>query len=126
MHYITRRIIEFLTRKRTNMLKFQHKLTQLLSIGLLGASTFAYAATNSDEDATAYVDSVYGWGAWELGLEPAAGGPVPVSNRALTTRAPRVSFRPNENSTLAPDVLTVPITRPGTPGDTMPTGVPDR
>lgn len=105
------------------MLKFQHKLTQLSSICLLGASTLAYAATNSDDDTAAYVDSVYGWGAWELGLEPAAGGPVPVSNRTLTVRAPRVNFRPNENSALAPDARQTPVTKPGTPGE-LPTGGP--
>jgi len=45
-----------------------------------------------------YVDSVDNWGSWELGLEPAAGGPVALPNTAISNRPANVRFRPNDNS----------------------------
>jgi hypothetical protein len=101
-----------------NMLNSQHKLYQLLTICLLSASTSAFAATGSEDDATAYVDSVNGWGAWELGLEPAAGGTTPSPSRALAARGANVQFRPNDNNAFSPNSKAVVIT------NTRPTPMP--
>ena len=57
-----------LTGSKRNMFKMNHKLLSILSVCLLGISSSAYAASNQEDENTAYVDSVYGWGAWELGL----------------------------------------------------------
>lgn len=108
MHTITKHEKEYpLIRNIKNMLKPQHKLLQFLSICILGVSGYANSATDSDEN---FVDSVHEWGAWELGLEPAAGGPSPSSNQALVVRGPGVNFRPNENSAFAPVKRPVPNT----------------
>lgn len=116
MHNYTKHEKEyFLTRNIKNMRKLHFKLSQLLSICLLGISTSAFSASDSNEATTSYVDSVYEWGAWELGLEPAAGGPAPSSNQALAVRGPGVNFRPNENSAFAP--VTRPVPLPNTPFD---------
>ena len=48
--------------------------------------------------AGAYVDSVYGWGSWELGIEPAAGGPIPVANQPVAVQSNPQQFRPNANN----------------------------
>lgn len=129
-----------LTTDRKKMFEPKRKLYPLLSLCLLSISTSAYAAT----DTPAYVDSVHGWGAWELGLEPAAGGTPPSPSRALTSRDANVQFRPNDNSAFSPDSravavtsalptpmpvappsipATTPITQPATPGQ-IPTGSP--
>lgn len=97
----------YLIGNRKNMIMSQHKLCRFLTICLLCVSSSAYAATDSN---TAYVDSVHGWGAWELGLEPAAGGPAPTSNRALPARGTNVKFRPNDNSAFSPNSNSVAIT----------------
>jgi len=51
---------------------------------------------------TAYVDSIHQWGAWELDIEPAAGGITPAATQALNTRNPKVSLRINSIAALAP------------------------
>lgn len=80
-----------------------------------------------------YVDSVYDWGTWELGIEPAAGGPVSVGNQPARVNQGGVQFRPNsnasfttpgnivlttrDNSPVPPPVTpTVPSVTPGNPG----------
>ena len=119
------------TKDRIKMLESKHKLYQLLSICLLSISTSAYATENT----TAYVDSVHGWGAWELGLEPAAGGSTPSPSRALTSRSANIKFRPNDNSAFSPDsrrnqtpapttTPIGPIIGPIAPGQPLPTGNP--
>ena len=68
-----------------------------IALGILLTSTAAQAdskQTSTDK----YVDSVYSWGSWELGVEPAAGGPVALPNNAVYNRPPNVHFRPNDNS----------------------------
>ena len=122
MHSINRHNKETnLVRRRENMLISHHKLPRLLSICLLGVSASGYAATDP-EGATSYVASINEWGAWELGIEPAAGGPAPPSSGALNARSSNVTFRPKENSAVSPVIRPIPITRPA--GGTLPTGVP--
>ena len=113
----------------TNMFQSNHKLLSMIAICLLGMSSSAYAATESE--GADYVDSVYGWGAWELGLEPAAGGPPPSPGRALAAMEANVQFRPNENSAFSPDTRPVqipaaPVGPTGilAPGTSLPTGNP--
>lgn len=103
----------FFIRYIENMLKSNNNLFLLLSICLLSVSTSAFSASDGDEDTASYVDSVYEWGAWELGLEPAAGDPAPSSNQPLAVRGPGVKFRPNENSAFSP--VTRPVPGPNTP-----------
>ena len=78
-------------------------------------SSTSYAAWKTDEEvaaeeaakATAYVDSVHHWGAWELDIEPAAGGITPAATQPLSDRGARVAFRTNSFSAIAP---TAPVT----------------
>lgn len=116
------------------MLELKHKLYLSLSICLLSLSGSAYAATDADGDTAAYVDSVHGWGAWEHGLEPAAGGSTPSPSRALASRGANVAFRPNDNSAFSPTSRRNSTPAPaGTPvgptgaigpGGSLPTGNP--
>jgi len=45
-------------------------------------------------------DSVYTWGAWSQGIQPAA-GPVAYAATPAPAKTPNVKFRPNENSAFA-------------------------
>jgi len=86
----------------------------LLASALLSVTSISYA----EETSVAYVDSVLKWGAWELDLEPAAGGLSAASTRALTARNSKVALRTNSNAALAPPsggaIPALPIV-PGTP-----------
>ncbi len=118
-----------LTENRKKMLETTCKLNRLLSVCLLSLSGSTYAASGSVEETAAYVDSVYGWGAWELGLEPAAGGTTPSPSRALSSRGANIVFRPNDNSAFAPNsrrnsAPTPPTFGPIAPGQPLPTGNP--
>ena len=62
----------------------------------------ANSDSNGDSTTTAYVDSIHKWGAWELDIEPAAGGLQQPSTQALNSRDARVSLRTNSFSALAP------------------------
>ena len=94
----------------------------------------AAASTDSSAGEDAYVDSVYSWGIWELGLEPASGPQMPA-NRAIKNRSGRLQFRPNDNAayttqsvpvstvtTIAPAQPTQPV--PVTPPKPIPVPVP--
>ena len=96
-------------------------------------SSTSYAAWKTDEEvaaekaekATAYTDSVHQWGAWELDIEPAAGGVTPAATQALSDRGARVAFRTNSFSAIAPTApaaTTPPIT--DTPVPTPPIYTP--
>ena len=71
-------------------------------------TTTSVAATNNNTaqdyntSSTAYVDSVFQWGAWELDIEPAAGGLQPQTMQALNARDSKVRLRTNSMSALAP------------------------
>lgn len=67
-----------------------------IAIGLL--LTSATAQADSKQTADKYVDSMYSWGSWGLGIEPAAGGPVALPNNAVNNQPANVHFRPNDNS----------------------------
>lgn len=60
------------------------------------------AAEEAAKNEVAYVDSVKSWGAWELDIEPAAGGLTPPSTGALNARNSKVTVRTNSFSALAP------------------------
>ena len=77
-------------------------------------TTTSVAAINNDTaqdyntSSTAYVDSIFQWGAWELDIEPAAGGLQAQTTQALNARDSKVRLRTNSFSALAPP------RRPGT------------
>ena len=89
---------------------------------LLGATSLAAALPSDKNGVPAFVDSVHEWGTWELGVEPAAGGPAPMSDRALNVRLANVKFRPNDNTTFSPGASPVTITTPVAPAK-LPTRV---
>jgi len=75
------------------------------------------ASTDSTAGEDAYVDSVYSWGIWELGLEPASGPHTPANN-AIKDRSRRLQFRPNDNAaytTQSAPVSTVTTIAPPSP-----------
>jgi len=69
-----------------------------IAISLLLSSAAAQADNKQMKTADKYVDSVYSWGSWGLGIEPAAGGPVALPNNAVNNRSANVHFRPNDNT----------------------------
>ncbi len=94
-------------------------------------TTTSIAAVQNNEtaniSATAYVDSVTQWGAWELDIEPAAGGLTPPTAQALNARGSKLSLRTNSISALTaiPPVPAQipPVSTPATPvGPSGPVG----
>jgi hypothetical protein len=79
----------------------------ILMFLLVTASSVADANKSSE---VAYVDSVTEWGAWELDIEPAAGGLTAPSSGALHARDSRVALRTNSIAALAPTPPPVTIT----------------
>ena len=64
----------------------------------------------------AYVDSVHKWGAWELDIEPAAGGLSQPTTQALNARNSKVALRTNSFSALAPtQIQKAPVAPPVAP-----------
>jgi len=98
---------------------FTQKLA--LIIMLMTASTMSAAELkwkDSDQDSeseVAYVDSVTKWGAWELDIEPAAGGLTPPSTQAMNPRNSKVTVRTNSFSALAPPPTPHTPSIPSTP-----------
>ena len=80
------------------------------------AATVLAGASTSDTN-TAYVDSIHQWGAWELDIEPAAGGLQQPSTQALNARNTKVSLRTNSITALSPATRAIPAT-PASPGIT--------
>lgn len=93
-------------------------LRPMLAISLLCTSALALSDGQKDMGNSkpftnqAYVDSVYEWGLWEMGLTPAAGGAAPSPGRAITYRPSNIAFRPNDNSAFAPVVTPVSVPAP--------------
>ena len=96
--------------------KFTKYIAAIICICL---SSTSYAAWKTDEEvaaekaekaekATAYADSVHQWGAWELDIEPAAGGITPAATQPLSDRGARVAFRTNSFSAIAPTAPAAP------------------
>ncbi|UCB55156.1 MAG: hypothetical protein JSW45_01040 [Thiotrichales bacterium] len=87
-------------------------------------------SANTEQGAAemAYVDSVYSWGIWELGLEPAS-GPQPPGNTTMNDRSGKLQFRPNDNAAFIVQSIPVPSTiarpqRPQPSPPSTPTAVP--
>ncbi len=101
-------------------------ICMLLAITIFSTASNAAEADNTEK--SAYVDSVHSWGAWALGIEPAAGPRAPQNN-PMNDRSASLKFRPNDNaaySTIAIPVNTVtsvPST-PIPPAPVVPTVVP--
>ena len=72
-------------------------LGRLALLGLLALPAVAYADAGAVDRDEAFVDSVYGWGIWELGLEPVTAPRTPADT-AINDRSRSVKFRPNENA----------------------------
>ena len=78
------------------------------------ATTNAIAATGDDAQ-TAYVDSVHNWGAWELDIEPAAGGIQAPGVQPLNARSANVSLRTNSIAALSPRGPQIIVAAPNLP-----------
>ena len=89
---------------------------------LLAFANAVFAAAEPDDSQEAYIDSVYSWGIWELGLEPASGPDAPA-NTAVNDRSRRLQFRPNDNAAYIPPSIPVgsTVTPPPVP---VPTPTP--
>ena len=77
-------------------------------------TTASIAETPDQNTADQYVDSITQWGAWELDIEPAAGGLRQPATQALKARDSKITVRTNSFSALAPTPPTPPR-RPVTP-----------
>jgi len=78
-----------------NVTKRRNAAATLCAALLVGLATWAPERAVADEN---FVDSVYEWGSWELGLEPAAGGPVAPKTTTVKVNQRQLQFRPNDNS----------------------------
>ena len=70
-------------------------------------TTAALAVPESTGNGSAYIDSVYSWGAWALEIEPVAGPRAPV-NRAINNRSTQLQFRPNDNAAYTSKSIPIP------------------
>lgn len=99
----------------------RNKIQLMVAMFLLGTSSLATALPDdAATETSAFVDSVYEWGTWELGIEPAAGGSAPMPDRALNARLANVKFRPNDNKTFSPGASPVTVTTPVAPAKLPP------
>lgn len=108
----------------------------LIAVVLLSTTATSLAATNTDTlkdkaTALAYVDSVKTWGAWNLDIQPAAGGIPTPSVQPLKARGTQLRLRTNSFTALAPihsGAGNAPVTPPPTiippPNITPPIGGP--
>ena len=95
--------------------------TTIACLFMLAAT--AVASTDSTAGEDAYVDSVYSWGIWELGLEPAS-GPQASANHAINDRSRRLQFRPNDNVAYISQSVPVPPITINTPPPLPPVPTP--
>jgi len=75
----------------------KHFYTGFAYVLLLATASTCFAATE-----TTYVDSVKKWGAWDLDLQPAAGGLKASTTQPLNARESKLRVRTNSFSALAP------------------------
>ena len=102
-------------------------ISKILFIALSLVITPTAIAGVSDitaENDTVYVDSVTQWGAWNLDIEPAAGGLTQAATQALNARDSSVSLRANSISALAQVAPPVPALKPPTPATPVTPVVP--
>ncbi len=111
-----------LTTQMTPMKLTMYKQVCRLIAGACAASLLMSATSHAASSEQPYIDSIYDWGSWDIGLEPAAGGPVAVPNNAVGNRVSSVQFRPNDNSTYSPGnrivsnlIMPTPIPTPAGP-----------
>ena len=94
----------------------------------LAYTTASIAASPDQNTSENYVDSITTWGAWELDIEPAAGGLRQSETLALKARDSKITVRTNSFSALAPNappmVPPVPTLRPISPNVPIPIGNP--
>ncbi len=62
----------------------------------------AGSPTPADASNAKYVDSIHQWGAWELDIEPAAGGIQQQTTQPLGTRYSQLELRTNSIAAVAP------------------------
>ena len=85
------------------------KASQLvLAATIMSFAGTSIAAWKGDADTAEYVDSVTKWGAWELDIEPAAGGLQQSSNPVINARDSKVTLRTNSIAALAPQRSAIP------------------
>ena len=112
--------------KTQNMSVYRLAFACMTIVCLFALATAVFADTASTDAQEVYIDSVYSWGIWELGLEPASGPEVAASN-VINDRSRSLQFRPNDNAayinpgipiatTLSPPVIGVGGSGPILPG----------
>ena len=106
--------------KKINETKMKHRYHSKNRLVSVKASQFvlatvimsfagtSIAAWKGDADKDDYVDSVTKWGAWELDIEPAAGGLQQSSSQILKARDSKVTLRTNSIAALAPQRPDIP------------------
>ncbi len=119
---LTKNIENKMNRSVNKLNKHTSLVAKLFLAAALMAATSVSAA---EDDNVAYVDSVLKWGAWELDIEPAAGGISAPTPRALNARGAKVALRTNSIAALAPSTPpsgSKPV-NPIIPGTPVPTPV---
>ena len=77
-----------------------------ISVTMVALSLALYSQLSQAEPDKPFVDSVHAWGSWDLGLQPAAGGPVVIpNNTALRVEQRNIQFRPNDNNAFSASTL---------------------
>jgi len=100
-----------------------------ISMILLSTASTSFAATDakmasSAPTETAYVDSVKKWGAWNLDIQPAAGGIKAPTTQPLTARGTKLRLRTNSFSALAPVNSQMPVSVDRPTPTPVPTAMP--
>ena len=111
----------------TNRKTIAASRSALLKLGvacLLALTAAAPVNANAAAPEQGYVDSVYSWGVWELGLEPTS-GPQPQDNDAMKDRSRSLLFRPNDNAAYVTQSVPVPLAAtPAPPSPSLPASPP--
>ena len=94
------------TQKQHGLL-YRLAIIYLPAVYLYAVTTTALAAAETTDTGSTYIDSVYSWGAWELGIEPPA-GPQRAANRAINNRSIQLQFRPNDNAAYTTKSVPIP------------------
>jgi len=115
-------LIKNIENKMNHLVNKLNKKTSLTAKLFLAAALMAVTSVSvAEDDNVAYVDSVFKWGAWELDIEPAAGGISPPTPRALNARGAKITLRTNSIAALAPSA---PVPGGGTPSNPIVPGTP--